>query len=52
MGLNNNGPSRPLAQWAVRFLGRAVGRGLFDDPYAKQIGKKYQEGRNKESSQS
>ena len=33
MGLNNNGPGRPLAQWAVGFLGRTVGRGLFDDPY-------------------
>ena len=28
MGLNNNGPGRPLARWAVGFLGRAVGRGL------------------------
>ena len=33
MGLNNNGPGGPLAWWAVRFLGRTVGRGLFDDPY-------------------
>ena len=28
MGLNNNGPDRPLARWAVGFLGRAMGRGL------------------------
>ena len=33
MGLNNNGSGRPLVRWVVRFLGRAVGRGLFDDPY-------------------
>jgi len=33
MGLNNNGPGRPLARSVVGFLGRAVGRGLFDDPY-------------------
>ena len=32
MGLNNNGSSRPLAPWVVGFLGRVVGRGLFDDP--------------------
>ena len=37
MGLNNNGPSRLLAWWAVGFLGRAVGRGLFDDPYPDPI---------------
>ena len=33
MGLNNNGPGCPLARWAVGFLGRALGRGLYDDPY-------------------
>ena len=33
MGLNNNRPGRPLARWAVGFLGRAVGHGLFGDPY-------------------
>ena len=33
MGLNNNEPGCPLAWWAVGFLGRAMGRGLFDDPY-------------------
>ena len=32
MSLNNNGPGCPLAQWAIGFLGWAVGRGLFDDP--------------------
>ena len=33
MGLNNNGPGRPLARWAIGLMGRALGRGLFDDPY-------------------
>ena len=33
MGLNNNGLGRPLAHWAVGFLGWAMGHGLFDDPY-------------------
>ena len=33
MGLNNNEPGRPLAQWTVGFLGQVLGRGLFDDPY-------------------
>ena len=37
IGLNNNGPSRLLAWWAVGFLGLAVGRGLFDDPYPDPI---------------
>ena len=32
MGLNNNGSGRPLAWWAVGFLGRTLGHGLFDDP--------------------
>ena len=34
MGLNNNWLGRPLARWAVGFLGQVVGRGLFDDPYS------------------
>ena len=29
MGLNNNGLGHPLAQWAVRFMGRAMGHGLW-----------------------
>ena len=32
MGLNNNGPGRPLARWTIGFLGQAMGHGLFDDP--------------------
>ena len=28
-----HGPGHPLARWAVGFLGRVVGHGLFDDPY-------------------
>ena len=36
MGLNNNGLGRSLARWATGFLGRAVGQGLFDDPYPFQ----------------
>ena len=31
MGLNNNGPDHPLAQWAIRLLGRALDHGLFGD---------------------
>ena len=32
MGLNNNRLGRPLARWAIGFLGRAVNHELFDDP--------------------
>ena len=40
LGLNNNGLGRPLARWATRFLGQAVGHELFDDPLLSNIEKR------------